>query len=153
MFLQVIQLSEAFIDLLNKCTLITEEEPKSEHSIGNCFIQTEPEFRRVYGLYCINHDNAQFLLEKVKFIGFYFLIDLGLTVVSSYFQYETVPTVNKLLDDGVASLRNQIVCFNMGSVIIKPVQRIMKYPLILSELIKVIALFYNYQHMSLIVNS
>ena len=37
---------------------------------------------------------------------------------------------------GVETLKAQISCFNMGSILIKPVQRILKYPLILSELIK-----------------
>lgn len=33
-------------------------------------------------------------------------------------------------------LRTEISCFNMGSILIKPVQRILKYPLILNELLK-----------------
>lgn len=52
-------------------------------------------------------------------------------------QYDTLPSVSKVLDEGISTLRNEIVCFNMGSVIIKPVQRILKYSLILGELIKV----------------
>jgi hypothetical protein len=52
-------------------------------------------------------------------------------------QYESLPSVTRVLEQGIQTLRQQIVCFNFGSVIIKPVQRIMKYPLILSELIKV----------------
>lgn len=47
-----------------------------------------------------------------------------------------MPNVHRVLDQAVQTLRQQIVCFNMGSIIIKPVQRIMKYPLILGELIK-----------------
>jgi hypothetical protein len=38
---------------------------------------------------------------------------------------------------GVETLQHQIACFDMSSIIIKPVQRIMKYPLILNELFKV----------------
>ena len=52
-------------------------------------------------------------------------------------QYDTLPSVSKVLDEGISTLRNEIVCFNMGSVIIKPVQRILKYSLILGELLKV----------------
>ena len=37
---------------------------------------------------------------------------------------------------GVEALRAEISCFNMGSILIKPVQRILKYPLILNELLK-----------------
>ena len=61
----MITLSEVFIEKLNRCNTNTEESNATENSIGKSFIQTEPEFRRVYSLYCINHDNAQFLLEKV----------------------------------------------------------------------------------------
>ena len=47
-----------------------------------------------------------------------------------------MPEVHQVLEQGVHALRQQIICFNMGSIIIKPVQRILKYPLILNELIK-----------------
>ena len=53
------------------------------------------------------------------------------------FQYESMPEVSKVLMDGVLMLREEVVCFNMGSIIIKPVQRILKYPLLLNELVKV----------------
>ena len=43
----------------------------------------------------------------------------------------------KMLQKGVETLKSQVSCFNMGSILIKPVQRILKYPLILNELIKV----------------
>lgn len=42
-----------------------------------------------------------------------------------------------MLQKGVETLQSQVSCFNMGSILIKPVQRILKYPLILNELIKV----------------
>ena len=42
-----------------------------------------------------------------------------------------------MLQKGVETLQSQVVCFNMGSILIKPVQRILKYPLMLNELIKV----------------
>ena len=52
-------------------------------------------------------------------------------------KYEQVPEVQKMLQKGVETLQSQVVCFNMGSILIKPVQRILKYPLMLNELIKV----------------
>lgn len=44
----------------------------------------------------------------------------------------------KIFEKGVETLRLQVACFDMNSVLIKPVQRILKYPLILNELLKVI---------------
>lgn len=43
----------------------------------------------------------------------------------------------KIFNRGIEALRHQIACFDMSSILIKPVQRILKYPLILYELIKV----------------
>ena len=71
--------------------------------------------KKVYTDYCINHEKAEQLLEK----------------------YEQIPEVQKMLQKGVETLQSQVVCFNMGSILIKPVQRILKYPLMLNELIKV----------------
>ena len=71
--------------------------------------------KKVYADFSINHDNAERLLEK----------------------YEAMPDVQKMLQKSVETLQAQVVCFNMGSILIKPVQRILKYPLILNELLKV----------------
>ena len=59
-------------------------------------------------------------------------------------KYEQVPEVQKMLQKGVETLQSQVVCFNMGSILIKPVQRILKYPLMLNELIKVSNLIKKY---------
>lgn len=128
---QVINLSESFIDQLNECT--REGADPALQSIGNCFIRNEPEFRRIYGEYCINHDDAQNLLERVNTLAKW------LHPVSNCFilQYESIPTKNQILEEGILTLKQHIICFNMGSVIIKPVQRMMKYPLMLNELNKV----------------
>lgn len=42
-----------------------------------------------------------------------------------------------MLQRGVEILQSQVSCFSIGSILIKPVQRILKYPLILNELVKV----------------
>ena len=82
---------------------------------GKGFLTHAETMKKVYTEYCINHDKAEQLLEK----------------------YEQITEVQKLLQKNVESLQTQVVCFNMGSILIKPVQRILKYPLILNELIKV----------------
>jgi hypothetical protein len=55
-------------------------------------------------------------------------------------QYEPDENIQRVFQKGLETLRLQIACFDMTSILIKPVQRIMKYPLILNELIKVIAI-------------
>jgi hypothetical protein len=52
-------------------------------------------------------------------------------------QYGSVEEIQNLFKKGLETLRLQVACFDMSSILIKPVQRILKYPLILNELIKV----------------
>jgi len=52
-------------------------------------------------------------------------------------QYENNEDIMKIFNKGIETLRRQVACFDMSSILIKPVQRILKYPLILYELIKV----------------
>ena len=62
---QVIELSQRFINELNECENGESSSDAESASIGNCFIRAESEFRRVYGHYCTNYDDAQTCLEKV----------------------------------------------------------------------------------------
>jgi hypothetical protein len=50
----------------------------------------------------------------------------------------------KIFNKGVETLRMQVACFGMNSILIKPVQRILKYSLILSKLLKVLSLLIFY---------
>ena len=54
-----------------------------------------------------------------------------------FLQYKSVEEIQSLFNKGLETLQYQIACFDMSSILIKPVQRILKYPLILNELIKV----------------
>nr|CAD7588240.1 unnamed protein product [Timema genevievae] len=87
---------------------------EEDQCVGSCFLQVADKMKLVYGLYCMNHDNALTLFEK----------------------YESNPDIKAAFDKGLETLRYQIVCFDMSSILIKPVQRILKYPLIINELIK-----------------
>ena len=78
------------------------------------FIQHSSRMKMVYNHYCINHDKAENLLNK----------------------YENSPDTQKHLNYGLERIRSDIACFNLESILIKPVQRILKYPLILNELMK-----------------
>nr|CAD7396633.1 unnamed protein product [Timema cristinae] len=109
--LEVLNLAEDFLDLLQ---LAMKGKSEEDQCVGSCFLQVADKMKLVYGLYCMNHDNALTLFEK----------------------YESNPDIKAAFDKGLETLRYQIVCFDMSSILIKPVQRILKYPLIINELIK-----------------
>jgi len=108
----VIDISEGFLDTL-QLEVKSKADPGSQ-MVGCCFLQHAETMKSVYTQYCLNHDKAEQLMEK----------------------YESLPEVQRVLIQGIETLRNEISCFNMGSILIKPVQRILKYPLILNELLK-----------------
>lgn len=107
----VIRCAEEFLD---KLLLGMKGKDESEQCIGIIFLDSTDKMKNVYGEYCMNHDNALTLLEK----------------------YECEPEIHKIFSKGLETLRYQVACFDMSSILIKPVQRILKYPLILNELIK-----------------
>ena len=82
--------------------------------VASSFLQHSNSMKGVYNQYCLNHDKAENLLNK----------------------YENSPDTQKHLNYGLERIRNDIACFNLESILIKPVQRILKYPLILNELLK-----------------
>jgi len=55
-------------------------------------------------------------------------------------QYETSEEAINYINEMLTRMRQHMSVFDLGSVLIKPVQRILKYPLLLSELIKVSSL-------------
>ena len=69
-------------------------------TIFRCFMQHAAAMKTAYTDYCVNHDKAEQLMEK----------------------YESTPDISRLLQRGVETIQAQVSCFNMGSVLIKPVQ-------------------------------
>ncbi|XP_072196403.1 dynamin-binding protein isoform X5 [Excalfactoria chinensis] len=92
---------------------------EASDSIGPVFLAQRAELENVYRVYCQNHDEAIALLET----------------------YEKDEKIQKLLVDLLDSLRSlysEWGCtnyINLGSFLIKPVQRVMRYPLLLMELL------------------
>ncbi|XP_023785474.1 dynamin-binding protein isoform X2 [Cyanistes caeruleus] len=82
-------------------------------AIGPVFLMQRAELESVYRVYCQNHDEAIALLET----------------------YEKDEKLQKLLLDLLDSLRGCTNYINLGSFLIKPVQRVMRYPLLLMELL------------------
>ncbi|XP_041271647.1 dynamin-binding protein isoform X4 [Onychostruthus taczanowskii] len=92
---------------------------EASDAIGPVFLTHRAELENVYRVYCQNHDEAITLLET----------------------YEKDEKLQKLLLDLLDSLRSlysEWGCtnyINLGSFLIKPVQRVMRYPLLLMELL------------------
>ncbi|XP_019717421.1 rho guanine nucleotide exchange factor 38 [Hippocampus comes] len=86
--------------------------------IGEVFIQAKAALEDVYKIYCYHHDDANMVLESYE-------KEEG---IKQHFT-TCVLAMKKLYDqEGKPHL------LDMGSLLIKPVQRIMKYPLLLGEL-------------------
>uniref|UniRef100_A0A8C9TS63 Dynamin-binding protein n=1 Tax=Scleropages formosus TaxID=113540 RepID=A0A8C9TS63_SCLFO len=83
--------------------------------IGKVFLDHKAELEEVYKIYCQNHDDAITLLEG----------------------YEKDENIQKLgpLTGGSSLDRGKTNYINLGSFLIKPVQRVMRYPLLLTELL------------------
>ncbi|XP_010191646.1 PREDICTED: dynamin-binding protein [Mesitornis unicolor] len=92
---------------------------EASDTVGPVFLAQRKELESVYRAYCQNHDEAIALLET----------------------YEKDEKIQKLLLDLLDSLRSLYTewgCtnyINLGSFLIKPVQRVMRYPLLLMELL------------------
>ncbi|TRY58021.1 hypothetical protein DNTS_034776 [Danionella cerebrum] len=82
-------------------------------TIGEVFLDYKGELEEVYKIYCQNHDDAISLLET----------------------YEKDENIQKHILECLEKLRGKTNYINLGSFLIKPVQRVMRYPLLLTELL------------------
>jgi hypothetical protein len=60
---QVMQLAETLLDNLQ---LAMKGKCEDEQCVGPCFIELADQMKHVYGHYCMNHNGALMLLEKVS---------------------------------------------------------------------------------------
>ncbi|XP_076245277.1 rho guanine nucleotide exchange factor 37 isoform X2 [Calliopsis andreniformis] len=107
----VIQVAEELLDMILRAMKGRDEEVQT---VGPCFTEMAEKLKNVYVKYCGNHEAALLLLKK----------------------YENNEEIMAVFNKGIETLRYKIACFDMSSILIKPVQRILKYPLILYELVK-----------------
>ncbi|KAM9462330.1 dynamin-binding protein isoform 3-T3 [Clarias gariepinus] len=96
-----------------------ENDLQNTDSIGKVFLDFRSELEQVYKVYCQNHDDAIALLES----------------------YEKDENIQKHVLECLENLRaiyhewGKTNYINLGSFLIKPVQRVMRYPLLLMELL------------------
>uniref|UniRef100_A0A8C6ABS4 Dynamin-binding protein n=1 Tax=Marmota marmota marmota TaxID=9994 RepID=A0A8C6ABS4_MARMA len=83
------------------------------NAVGPVFLDHRDELEGTYKVYCQNHDEAISLLEI----------------------YEKDEKIQKHLQNSLADLKGCTNYINLGSFLIKPVQRVMRYPLLLIELL------------------
>nr|XP_048312708.1 rho guanine nucleotide exchange factor 38 [Myodes glareolus] len=109
------QISAKLLSLLEEAT--TDVEPAMQ-VIGEVFLQIKGPLEDIYKIYCYHHDEAHSVLES----------------------YEKEEELKQHLNHCIQSLKNIYMqegkpnLLDMGSLMIKPIQRVMKYPLLLCEL-------------------
>ncbi|KAM4049629.1 rho guanine nucleotide exchange factor 38 [Anomaloglossus baeobatrachus] len=112
----VCQISTKMVSLLEEATADVEPELQV---IGELFLEIKCPLEEVYKIYCYHHDEAHSLLES----------------------YEKDPEMKEHLRQYTKSLKKiyeeqgKPNLLDMGSLMIKPIQRVMKYPLLLCELL------------------
>ncbi|KAK0136331.1 Rho guanine nucleotide exchange factor 38 [Merluccius polli] len=120
--LQVVDVDRLFTNMEAACEVsaalvlrlqeATAEPDLEALVIGEIFIQAKGELEDVYKVYCYHHDEANLLLKT----------------------YEKEEEIKQHFNTCILALKGKPNLLNMGSLLIKPVQRIMKYPLLLGEL-------------------
>ncbi|XP_039199927.1 rho guanine nucleotide exchange factor 38 isoform X2 [Crotalus tigris] len=104
------EISSKLLSLLEEATL--DVEPAIQ-GIGQVFLQIKDVLEEAYKIYCYHHDDAHLLLEF----------------------YEKDEELKQCIKDCLQSLKGKPNLLDMGSLMIKPIQRVMKYPLLLCELL------------------
>ncbi|XP_065287952.1 dynamin-binding protein-like isoform X2 [Dermacentor albipictus] len=107
---EVISVSSQLLSALEKELV----KPECSQLIGTCFVNVADELKEVYGHYCRNHDDVSGLWTK----------------------YMDNARAAQFLQAGVERMQHETNCFDLPSVLIRPVQRILKYPLLINELDK-----------------
>ncbi|CAG2163781.1 unnamed protein product, partial [Oppiella nova] len=100
--------------LIRKLEESTQMKKYEHQMVGKCFLDVLDQMKDAYSLYCKNHDQLQPLWNR----------------------YDAQPDAKQYLARGLDVMRERTNCFDIPSVLIKPVQRILKYPLLLNELHK-----------------
>eukprot|EP00117_Sycon_ciliatum_P026353 scpid23988/ scgid21653/ Dynamin-binding protein; Scaffold protein Tuba len=110
---ELVEVAQNFLELLESRISVESGE---EAQLANCFTDMRDELSQVYAQYCRNHDDASDLMMKLDSTT------------------EHQERMSQLSED-VRTLHNA-KAWDLQSFLIKPVQRVLKYPLLLRELSK-----------------
>ncbi|XP_060066478.1 dynamin-binding protein-like [Ylistrum balloti] len=108
---EIAEVSQRLLTLMEEAVYTREFQ---DQVIGPCFITVAEDMKNVYAPYCRNHDDVIMVLEK----------------------YHANQSINEYFERMLEIMRVQTVVFDVEALLIKPVQRILKYPLLLNELAK-----------------
>ncbi|KAI8834006.1 hypothetical protein BJ741DRAFT_610735 [Chytriomyces cf. hyalinus JEL632] len=89
----------------------------ADDRIGDAFLQVSHAVEETYTAYCKNNETA-------------------MTKLFDYSSPEASENVKQFWKDCQANLRDRTNAWDLSSLIIKPVQRVLKYPLLLAEMLK-----------------
>lgn len=91
-----------------------DDEKDRRTTIGRTFLMNIAQMEKVYGVYLRNHDAANQRLSAIQ----------GITTVKCW------------LDECHANATDITAAWNLDSLLVKPTQRVAKYPMLLEELLK-----------------
>lgn len=103
---EVVLLSGSFLAALEACC-------RGDEAVGSVFVSFAPRLREVYAVYCRNHDAAVALIEKCQ----------------------DSANLSEQIRSCLDLIRGETQAWDLQSLLIKPVQRVLKYPLLLERLV------------------
>ncbi|CAO3591430.1 unnamed protein product [Absidia cylindrospora] len=109
--LAIVDFEAVFVDLLSNAIQI--DDGFSQGTVGMVFKDMMQQIDQVYCDYCKRHTDAVIRLQEL----------------------ESIPKAQQFLQSCAEQLPGRTQSWDIGSLLIKPVQRVLKYPLLLKELL------------------
>ncbi|GAA5923126.1 uncharacterized protein JCM15063_003542 [Sporobolomyces koalae] len=106
---EIASLAEAFAEMLAEA--IAETEEASVDRIGQTFLDMLPRIQKVYSTYCVRHHRAIVRLQELE------------------------PTLRPFFSECKTLSHGRTNAWDLASLLIKPVQRCLKYPLLLDQIV------------------
>lgn len=101
-----------------------------EVKVGKCFLKNCEKIRVIYSNYAQSIEYSNNILEKVFTKKF--------PKKKTIFIFKNEKSLVNFIENGLTIIRQQINTLDLQSLLLKPIQRVLKYPLLIQELIKVI---------------